>query len=66
MAPVVTAAALSEHPLATHAVGECVGQLLEAGGPGPDLVAIFVDGAAHAARWRTSCGRPGSSWNHGR
>ena len=39
-----TAAALSEHPLATHAVGECVGQLLEAGGPTPDLVTVFVTG----------------------
>ncbi len=37
-----TAAALSEHPLATHAVGECVGHLLESGGPGPDLVSVFV------------------------
>lgn len=37
-----TAAALSEHPLATHSVGECVGQLLETGGPGPDLVTVFV------------------------
>jgi small ligand-binding sensory domain FIST len=37
-----TAAALSEHPLATHAVGECVGQLLEAGGTGPDLVTVFA------------------------
>jgi small ligand-binding sensory domain FIST len=37
-----TAAALSEHPLATHAVGECVGQLLDIGGPSPDLVVLFV------------------------
>jgi small ligand-binding sensory domain FIST len=37
-----TAAALSEHPLATHAVGECIGHLLESGGPGPDLVSVFV------------------------
>lgn len=36
------AAALSEHPLATHAVGECVGQLLEQGGPEPDLVVLSV------------------------
>ncbi len=35
-------AALSEHPLATHAVGETVGQLLERGGPRPDLVTVFV------------------------
>lgn len=37
-----TAAALSEHPLATHAVGECVGALLEQGGPSPDLLVLFV------------------------
>ncbi len=37
-----TAASLSEHPLATHAVGECVGQVLEAGGPAPDLAVLFV------------------------
>ncbi len=37
------ASALSEHPLATHAVGECVGRLLDAGGEGPpDLVVLFV------------------------
>lgn len=36
------AAALSEHPLATHAVGECVGQLLEEGGPDPDLVVLAL------------------------
>jgi small ligand-binding sensory domain FIST len=42
MTAVVTAAALSEHPLATHSVGECVGHLLEAGGPRPDLLAVFV------------------------
>lgn len=38
------AAALSEHPLATHAIGECVGQLLEAAGAGPDLATLFVTG----------------------
>lgn len=38
---------LSEHPLATQAVGECAGALLEAGGPGPDLVLIGVT-APHA------------------
>lgn len=38
------AAALSEHPLATHAVGECAGQLLESAGPSPLLVAAFVTG----------------------
>jgi small ligand-binding sensory domain FIST len=37
-----TAAALSEHPLLTHAVGECVGHLLERGGPSPDLVVLGV------------------------
>lgn len=39
-------AALSEHPLATHAVGEVVGQVLEEIGPGPDLVLCFAT-AAH-------------------
>ena len=39
------AAALSEHPLATHATGEVVGSLLEALGPEPDLALIFVTGA---------------------
>jgi small ligand-binding sensory domain FIST len=38
-----TGAALSEHPLATHAVGECVGQLLDRGaGREPDVVFVFV------------------------
>ncbi|MHB1138151.1 MAG: FIST N-terminal domain-containing protein, partial [Microthrixaceae bacterium] len=36
------AAALSEHPLLTHAVGECVGHLLERGGPEPDLLVLCV------------------------
>ena len=36
------AAAMSTHPLATHAVGECVGQLLEDGGVSPDLVVLGV------------------------
>ncbi len=36
------AAALSEHPLATQAVGECMGHLLEVGGDAPDLVAVFA------------------------
>lgn len=37
------ASALSEHPLATHAVGECVGRLLDAGGEGPPgLVVLFA------------------------
>lgn len=37
-----TAAAISEHPLATHAVGECVGRLMEIGGATPDLLAVFT------------------------
>jgi len=37
-------AALSEHPLATQAVGETVGQLLETVGSAPDLAALFVTG----------------------
>jgi small ligand-binding sensory domain FIST len=38
-----TGSSLSEHPLATHAVGECVGQLLELGdGREPDLVVMFA------------------------
>lgn len=40
------AAALSVHPLPTHAVGEVVGQVLDALGPEPDLVVLFA-GAAH-------------------
>jgi small ligand-binding sensory domain FIST len=35
-------AALSEHPLATQAVGEVVGQVLDALGPEPDLVVLFA------------------------
>ena len=35
-------AALSEHPLATHAVGECVGHLLERVGTSPDLLVVAV------------------------
>ena len=38
------AAASSEHPLATHAVGEVVGAVLERLGPEPDLVLLFVTG----------------------
>lgn len=38
----LVAAALSEHPLATQAVGEVVGHLLEVGGPRPDVLAVFV------------------------
>lgn len=40
------ASALSVHPLATHAVGEVVGDVLERLGPEPDLVVLFA-GAAH-------------------
>jgi small ligand-binding sensory domain FIST len=40
------AAALSEHPLATHAVGEVVGEVLDRLGTAPDLAVLFV-GAAH-------------------
>lgn len=38
------AAALSEHPLATHAVGEVVGEVLERIGEPPDLAVLFVSG----------------------
>ena len=38
------AAALSEHPESAHAVGECLGQLLDAHGPHPDLVLLFAAG----------------------
>lgn len=41
------AAAASQHPLTTQATGEVAGHLLEAGGPHPDLVAVFTT-AAHA------------------
>ncbi|HVL93319.1 MAG TPA: hypothetical protein VM264_08235, partial [Acidimicrobiales bacterium] len=36
------AAALSEHPVPAHAVGEVAGQVLEALGPAPDLAVLFV------------------------
>lgn len=36
------AAALSEHPLPTHATGEVVGRILEELGPAPDLAVVFV------------------------
>lgn len=39
------AAAISEHPLATHAVGEVVGQVLEELGEAPDVALLFVTGA---------------------
>ena len=38
------AAALSEHPLPTHAVGEVVGDVLERLGEPPDLALLFVSG----------------------
>src|SRR5262249_41750391 len=40
-------AAISEHPLATQAVGEIVGHALETVGPAPDLAVVFVT-APHA------------------
>ena len=36
------AAASSEHPLATHAVGEVIGQVLEQLGEAPDIAVLFV------------------------
>jgi small ligand-binding sensory domain FIST len=36
------AAALSEHPVAAHAVGEVVGQVLERAGEEPDLALLFA------------------------
>ncbi|MEY2477100.1 MAG: hypothetical protein QOG87_2415 [Actinomycetota bacterium] len=36
------AAALSEHPVTAHAVGEVAGHLLDAVGAAPDLVTVFV------------------------
>ena len=35
-------ASLSEHPVAAHAVGDAIGQLLEQVGEEPDLVVLFV------------------------
>ncbi|MBW3546682.1 MAG: FIST C-terminal domain-containing protein [Actinobacteria bacterium] len=40
------AAALSQHPLATHAVGEVTGQVLDKVGKAPELAVLFVS-AAH-------------------
>ena len=40
------AAALSQHPLATHAVGEVTGQVLDKVGKAPQLAVLFVS-AAH-------------------
>jgi small ligand-binding sensory domain FIST len=39
------AAAISQHPLATHAVGEVVGEVLDAIGEAPDLALLFVSTA---------------------
>lgn len=38
------AAASSEHPLATHAVGEVIGQILDQLGEAPDIALLFVTG----------------------
>lgn len=35
-------AAVSEHPLLTHAAGEVIGQVLDATGPEPDLAILFA------------------------
>lgn len=35
-------AALSQHPIPAHAVGEVVGEVLEAVGPAPDLAVLFA------------------------
>ncbi|MBK6858388.1 MAG: FIST C-terminal domain-containing protein [Microthrixaceae bacterium] len=37
-------AAVSQHPLATHAVGEVVGGVLEQVGPSPDMAVLFATG----------------------
>lgn len=36
------AAAISQHPLVTHAVGEVIGEVLERVGPEPDVAALFA------------------------
>ena len=38
-------AAMSEHPLPTHALGEVIGQVLEQVGPEPDIAVLFATGA---------------------
>lgn len=38
------AAAMSQHPLATHAVGEVVGEVLDQLGDAPDAAVVFVTG----------------------
>lgn len=42
-------AALSEHPLTTHATGEVVGAVLEQVGASPDLALVFVSAAHRGA-----------------
>lgn len=49
------AAAISEHPDAAAAIGECVGQLLDAHGPHPDLLAVFAT-SAHRQAFADVCG----------
>ena len=39
------AAAVSEHPLPTHATGEVIGQVLEAVGERPDFAVLFATAA---------------------
>lgn len=38
------AAAISEHPIPTHAVGDAIGEVLDRLGTRPDLAAVFVTG----------------------
>lgn len=38
----VVAAEVSEHPIPAHATGECLGELLERGGPDAELVVVAV------------------------
>jgi len=38
------AAAASEHPLASHAAGEVIGEVMDQLGPGPDLAVLFATG----------------------
>lgn len=53
------AAAISEHPLPTHAVGEVVGDILEAVGERPSLALLFVS-AAHTGAIEDIAGAVGS------
>ena len=43
------ASAVSEHPIPAHGVGACLGDLLEAGGPGPAAVVVAVTEALAGA-----------------